>query len=121
MKTIKSITQEIEDLKKEISEIRIYEENKSKARRREKLVSEKIRFRMTMIFYLETEPSEAFINSKYDTLLTNQLVIEERFDEWRFNSSNAEKGNNPKVRYDELSGLSEIKSQLKKLRYLLDF
>lgn len=121
MKTIKSIDQEIEDLKKEIREIRLEEKDKKKANRREKLVSEKIRFRTMMRLYLESMPDEQSLHRQYDSLLNDQLTIEDRFEEWRFNSTNAEKGNNPKVKYDELSGLSEIKSQLKKLRYLLDF
>jgi len=120
MKTIQLIKSEIEDLKKDILDIRNTENNKSKAKRRENLVSEKIRFRSLIIMYLETNPSEDFVKSSYDELVKNKRLLESRYESWKYNSFVAEKGNDPKARYAEISGLTEINKKIKTMEYLLN-
>lgn len=119
MQTIESIKNEIASLRAtwpqrptDFSEIKQHKKD-----------TEKIGFLYKMQLYLESNPTEEFVRAQVKELEAKLSRIEEAYPNWRATLQSKPKGEGDekiaKARYHKEMGVSDIKQQIKTLRYLL--
>lgn len=120
MKTIKEIQSEIEELIKEASQKPEKQIDYAKFKRRNKVISTKIKSLRFLVAYLETNPREDLIKAQLVGANVKIRIINERFDEWcNSHPEEVKKYKNIKARYRLLNEMKKLEDQRKALNYLL--
>jgi len=104
MKTIKAINKEIEEIV-----------SKAFPTTRDK---NRVAFLRQCVRYLETEPSQEFLDSEKERLKREVQVLENRYDNWLESVPKRKSSPNPYGAYCTEVNMNYHKNQLKTLKYL---
>lgn len=109
----------IEAIRKEIQEEEKFAATPNATKRQMEKSAKRIENLRACILYLETNPTEQFMNKQLTQLKKNVDVINSGFGAWRRNNPKDAEVSNPKSKYETMMGMKTIKAQIKNLNYLL--
>lgn len=110
MKTLEYVQQELQDA------IKLGETELSK--KEAKLCEKRVKHLYSCQLYLETNPTEEFVQKQFEDVKRKIKIINSGFQQWLQNNRK-EADANPKSKYHTLMGLKNYKAQLNTLDYLL--
>lgn len=112
MKTLEYVQQELQDA------IKLGETKLSK--KEAKVCEKRIKHLYSCQLYLETNPTEEFVQKQFEDVKRKIKIINSGFWQWlQNNQKEADGGANPKSKYNSMMGLKNYKAQLNTLDYLL--
>jgi hypothetical protein len=114
MKTDAQIRQEINIIFKEVQRMGIINEKKRKQ------PSPRLEELKILKYYLDTNPSQGFIEREVKRLETRLETLDQRFATWSSESPKAKGLKNPRAAFDADFKVGKIKSQVRALKYLLN-
>jgi len=112
MKTINQIKKEEEDLRVEIDNANYVRDQKEINR-----IKKRLDFLKMCRIYLETRPSEQYIQGELTRLNNTIEILDERFPAWSAGRSGG--GTELKRQYNAVTDISKLRSQVRTLEYLL--
>lgn len=112
MKTLEYVQQELQDA------IKLGETGLSK--KEAKVCEKRIKHLYSCRLYLETNPTQEFVQKQFEDVKRKIKIINSGFHKWLQNNQKEADGvANPKSKYNTLMGLKNLKAQLNTLDYLL--
>lgn len=107
----------LEEVKKQITDLR--EEAKGLGKKEAKKICKRLGLLYSVQLYLETSPTQQFIEKQKDNLEYKVKVINDGFSTWRNNNPKDSNVNNPKSKYNSYMGLRQVREQLATINYIL--
>lgn len=121
MKTLQDVRKEITAIKSDMLSVRnssILTKNEKK--RKERNLSIKLSNMAQMEMFLGTSPSEEMLSRTLSQLKKQEESLSSSYDDWFINTPISDKGDNPKVTFNSVTGLNEIRKRIKTLKWILE-
>jgi len=110
----------LESIKSEIAIDRKQAEKEDLTKREAKQIEKRIKKLYACQLYLETDPTETFIQKQKADVSKKIKIINDGFSDWLKNNAKESDGcKNPKSKYQTYMGLKNLKAQYLTLSYLL--